>query len=230
MPDRVVFWDIDGTLLAGSLEGGFVDYLRQHGQLSLWRIIGRFVRQVMRVPLPAGYQIKIAYLRHEQVGKIERWMDLYWKDEIAKRMYSDIRQVVAEFNAHGFRQVLLSGTLLPLARRLGEFLGIPDIIAAEPEIVDGRYTGGLNRAHPAGPRKTKYAKEWLKASNLDFFDAVALGNHFGDRDLLGRVMVPIAVNPTDKLRDYAGRMGWPIVERPAEVTRLVGTIVERLKG
>ena len=228
MPDKVVFWDIDGTLLSGSLEGGFVGYLRRHGQLNLWRIIVRFTRQMIRVPLPTGHQFKLAYLRRQNAQEVEHWMDSYWRDEVLDLLYPEIRPTIDEFRQQDFQQVLLSGTLFPLARRLGNYLGISEIIAAEPEIIDGHYTGGLTKPHPAGPRKTQYAKAWLKAHDLDFFDAVALGNHFGDRDLLGRVMVPIAVNPTDHLREYANKMGWPIIERPGEVRRLAETIRERL--
>lgn len=229
MPDPVVFWDIDGTLLSGSLEGGFVRHLRNNGQLSLWRMFGRFARLMIRVPIPRGHQFKLAYLRNEPADEVERWMDSYWQQEVNDKLYPDIRRVVDEFRSRRFQQVLLSGTLRPLARRLGENLGIDEVMAAEPEVVRGLYTGGLTRPHPSGPRKTAFALEWLKKNNLDFYDAVALGNHFSDRDLLGRVLVPIAVNPTDRLRAYATKMGWPMVAQPAEVTGLIEAIVERIK-
>ena len=92
------------------------------------------------------------------------------------------------------------------------YLGIDEIIAAEPEIVNQRYSGRLIEPHPHGEYKALYAERWLEQNNLSWDRVVALANHGNDRYLLEKASRGIAVHPDQKLRQIAKQQGWPIAD------------------
>ena len=57
--DSVVFWDIDGTLVRGSLERLFLKYLLERKHVSRFGIGANALALSLRVPPPKWYQLKI---------------------------------------------------------------------------------------------------------------------------------------------------------------------------
>jgi len=206
----VVFWDIDGTLVRGSLERLFLKYLLNNGHVTRTGIAAHMLYQALRLPPPKWHHIKLAYLRNQEVGNVETWIQRCWEQTIIDNVFDGACQVVSQLANKGARQVLLSGTLKPFARPLKQHLGIDEIIAAEPEILKHRYTGRLIEPHPHGKHKTLYAGRWLAKNNLAWDTVTALANHVNDRYLLEKAGQAIAVHPDQQLLKIAKRQGWSI--------------------
>lgn len=213
----VVFWDIDGTLVRGSLERLFLKYLLQQEHVTRIGTAANVLSLALHFPPPKSYQIKLAYLRNQKVSEVESWIQRCWQESIKQNLFDGARQVITQLANTGARQVLLSGTLKPLASPLMKYLGIDEIIAAEPEIVNQRYSGRLIEPHPHGEYKTLYAERWLEENNLSWDKVTALANHVNDRYLLKKASRAIAVHPDKKLRQIAKRQGWPIANHLSEL-------------
>ncbi len=205
-----VFWDIDGTLVRGSLERLFRKYLSDQGHVTKGAIASHFLRLSLRLPPPKWYQIKLAYLRNQSAGDVDQWIQLCWEESIKGNLFDGARQVISKLADTGARQVLLSGTLKPLAAPLMTYLGIHEIIAAEPEIINERYTGRLIEPHPHGKYKALYAERWLSENNLTWENVTALANHYKDRYLLQKASRALAVHPDHELQQLAQQQGWPV--------------------
>lgn len=89
-----------------------------------------------------------------------------WEELLKDNVFDGARQVISQLRNSGVRQVLLSGTLTPLARPLMAYLEINEIIAAGGEIVNGRYSGRLTKPHPHGKHKTLYVGRWLAENSM----------------------------------------------------------------
>jgi len=211
MPEQVVFWDIDGTLIEGSLERRFLAYLRRHGHATIPYLACSVARLTLDW-LPGWHKIKTAYLRGRAVEDVERLVESCWVDSILPDIPPAVAAIVRELRERGARQVLLSGTPRPLAMKMASYLGVVDVIAASPEIRHGVYTGRLSARHPRGIRKMQYAQKWLDENKCTWDMTTGIADHWDDRFLLGRVHNAIAVAPGKRLRRLASSQGWVILD------------------
>lgn len=207
----VCFWDIDGTLVSESLERRFVRGLLERRPHYRWPNYAADVTRLFFHMPPRWYKMKLAYLRGQSVGDIDEWLDDWFGPVVRPGLYTSAVETVALLSQDGVRQVLVSGTPRPLAERLGDYLGVSEIIAAEPQIRGGQYTGRLLGPHPRGRQKKAQVGEWLINNDLDWSGTAALANHWDDRHLMQAVGLPVAVNPDSKLLGLARRLGWMIV-------------------
>ncbi len=217
----VVFWDIDGTLVAGSMERVFIRFLRQQRVISASSIARNFLALALRLPPPKWYQVKLCYLRGLTIEEIARHAKSCWQETLRSTVFNGGEESVRRFEDSGSRQVLLSGTILPLASQIGRHLGISDIIAAEPEISAGVYTGRTVAEYPHGVTKVTLAENWLERNNCTWGNTIAIANHWQDRFLLENAKTAIAAHPDDRLRKYATTKRWPIVYDLSEIAQIL---------
>ncbi len=216
----IVFWDIDGTLVSGSLEREFIRYLRDQKLIRSSAIPFRFLSLALRWPLPQWYQVKLCYLRGVSGTEVEMWAENCWDAELRARLFPDAVDAIRHFASLSLKQVLLSGTIKPLADQLARQASIGEIIAANPEVVNGHYTGATESAHPHGLTKVALVEEWLTKNRRNWDEVIAIANHWDDRFLLERCGTPIAAHPDDKLREFAIERNWMIVDELVELRRL----------
>lgn len=228
MPEPVVVWDIDRTIVRSSLERRFVMYLREHGKVNGFRWFLATVRLSLRWPLPKWWQLKMAYLRGRTVEEVTPWIIDCWETSIKPALYEGSEAAIRRLREAGASQVLLSGTPQPLASPLAGYLGVSNVLAGVPEVHNGRYTGRLVAPHPQGLWKVRYTKAWLEQHGHRWEDVTAIADHVDDRFLLGAASRAVAVNPDSKLRDCAKRKGWRIIdstEKPDAFTEVVDELL-----
>jgi len=212
----VVFWDIDGTLVTGSMERGFIRHLRRQGVISSSSIARNFLTLALRLPLPKWYQVKLCYLRGLRAEELNHHVESCWRETLRSALLPGAEGVIQHFKSAGYQQVLLSGTILPLAKQIGTRFGISDIIAAEPEICNGVYTGRTVAEHPHGLTKVTLAEDWLARNNRTWHGTTAIANHWQDRFLLEKCSMAIAAHPDKQLRTHARTHGWQVVDTLTE--------------
>ncbi len=217
---KVVFWDIDGTLVSVSLERSFINCLRRDKLIRNSSIALSFLKLVFRLPPPKWYQLKLCYLRGVSQNVTESWAESCWRDELSAQLFPGCREAVTHLSSVGAKQVILSGTIAPLARQLANHFVIDEVIAAEPEIVNGHCSGRTMREHPHGKVKVDRAGEWLTGRGFNWSETIAIANHWEDRFLLEKCNVPIAAHPDEKLRAYAVGNGWLIIDDLLELIDL----------
>jgi HAD superfamily phosphoserine phosphatase-like hydrolase len=223
MLDIVVIWDIDGTVIDGSLERRFLDYLIKHGHVTPGSLVGSALRLATDFP-PKWHKVKACYLRGKPVDRVAGLVDACWTESILPDVSRAAVDAVHQLRDLGATQLLQSGTLRPLADKMASHLGIADVIAADLEIRDDRYTGRLVKPHPIDERKMLYADEWLIERGLNWDNTVAIADHWGDRYMLERSDLAIVVCPMRQLRDMAKRMGWIVIENRDELHTTVEII------
>jgi len=199
------------------MERVFIRYLRLQGVISSSSIARNFLTLALRLPLPKWYQVKLCYLRGLRAEELNHHVESCWQETLRSALLPGAEGVIQHFRSDDYRQVLLSGTILPLARQVGTRLGISDIIAAEPEIHNGVYTGRTVAEHPHGLTKVTLAEDWLARSNHTWNDTIAIANHWQDRFLLEASATAIAAHPDNKLRAHARTYGWQVVDNLTEI-------------
>jgi phosphoserine phosphatase len=198
------------------MERMFIGDLRSvQRDFSLAGTARKAIIRSFRMPPPRWYKIKLIYLRGESVSTVQSWIQSTWERVIKPAIYHGSFEAAWRFREAGMRQVLLTGTPRPLAEPLAQLLHITDIIAAEPEIKNSIYTGGLLRPHPRSYRKERYASAWLGENGASWDQVVALANTWQDRYVLSKAETAVAVKPDSRLRHMATDRKWLIVEDPS---------------
>jgi phosphatidylglycerophosphatase C len=84
----------------------------------------------------------------------------------------------------GHRVVLVSASLGPYLRPLGELLGVDAVLCTEAATVDGHYTGAMIGENCRGQEKVRRLQHWLDEQHLEDAELWAYGDSSGDRELL----------------------------------------------
>ncbi len=100
----------------------------------------------------------------------------------------------------------------PIAQKLG----VDNIIATMPEKIDNHYTGKVSGIPCFQEGKVTRLEQWLEQKNqerreFNLQESYFYSDSFNDLPLLQKVGHPIAVDPDEKLRNYAQQQGWPVI-------------------
>lgn len=215
MDRRIIFWDIDGTLLDKSLEQLFLKFLRREQRFSWSKTLAHAFKQCL-TRSPMWYRLKLMHLRGAHVEDVRSLAERFFREVAQSRLRPGLTQAITSLNDMNNTQVLLSGTPEFLARPVADHLGVQDVIAAQPEIIESRLTGSLTRRHPFGKHKLEAAAAWLADHGYGWQRTAAIADHWRDRYLLRAVERAIVVNPGRRLAREAARRDWGVVSLPAE--------------
>lgn len=219
----VAFFDIDGTLLLPpSLESQFRRFLRWRGDLRARQQLHwfrRFLADVWRNPLAATHGNKFHYAG-VRLTTMEAWLSLLRRHPLP--FYAQAVDLLTWHAQQGHRIVLVSGAIRPLAGHVAESINSMleqrlsvraqiEVLAAELEVRDGRFTGKLAGRAMCGAQKARAIEALAAEHNLDLAASFAYGNSVLDQWMLARVGHPAAVNPSILLEWLARRRGWPIL-------------------
>jgi phosphoserine phosphatase len=92
--------------------------------------------------------------------------------------------------------------------------GIPHLVATEPEVVAGRFTGRTAGTPCFQAGKLACVENWLAGLGFSlraFSASWFYSDSHNDLPLLRAVTHPVAVDPDPVLAKHAGEHGWPIV-------------------
>lgn len=144
-----------------------------------------------------------AILEHKRVQFIE---------EIIRPI---IPQASQELIAHHRRQqhfcLIITATNRFVTEPIAKLLGVDDLLATDPAMVDGRYTGDVEGIPCFQEGKVKRLHAWLRANGLNLANSWFYSDSHNDLPLLEEVTHPVAVDPDDTLKQHAEFKGWPII-------------------
>lgn len=210
---KLAFFDIDGTLLAGSTERRFWRFLLRRGQLGPRQLAAFLWFTARRLPTFGRHTLKKnkAYLAGLEVERVRALAAEFVAAAVVPQLYEPAVQRLQRHVAAGDTVVLLSGTLEPIAAALGAALGVQHIYATICSERRGRYTGAAPERHPFGAAKRELASSIAATLGADLREAAAYGDSRHDLDLLGAVGYPVAVRPDAPLLATARGNRWDII-------------------
>ncbi|MGD1990073.1 MAG: haloacid dehalogenase-like hydrolase, partial [Chromatiales bacterium] len=85
------------------------------------------------------------------------------------------------------------------------------LIATDPEIAAGRYTGRVTGEPSFREGKVSRLKQWLSNNDETLDGSTFYSDSHNDLPLLELVDSPVAVDPDEILRNEAETRGWPII-------------------
>ncbi|MFP4014738.1 MAG: HAD family hydrolase, partial [Chitinispirillaceae bacterium] len=207
-------FDLDGTLIPHtSAEGTFFFHMLKSGNLSFLNILQMLAAiWSARGNLHNMLRGNKRYLRKKEVEKLDQVARQYFEPRIDDIIFPEMRQIIEEHKKKQHYLLLLTGTLDVIARCFVRHLGFDGFQATTLERKDGYYTGRINGILPYGMGKLEVLRDLKNRFGFNRDNSWLYANIFSDRYVLNAVEHPVAVNPDSKLREYARRLGWEIVQ------------------
>ncbi|MGB3481508.1 MAG: HAD family hydrolase [Mycobacterium sp.] len=215
-PQIGAFFDVDGTLVDGFTAVPHAGHRIRARQARIGEIFGvieaatryrlgrmEFERLVVRA---AGY------LRGESLAALDTLGADLFDRRIERRMFTQMRAVVAAHQQHGHTVVLLTSALTIHVEALAGSLGICHVLCNHFEVDDqGLLTGQIRTPIIWGRHKADALHRFGREHRLDL--AASYFYSDGDEDLPSMRLVgnPRPVNPRRELAAAAAELGWPVL-------------------
>jgi HAD superfamily hydrolase (TIGR01490 family) len=107
--------------------------------------------------------------------------------------------------------MIITATNRFVTEPVAELLGVEHLIATEPELVNGRYTGGVAGTPSFQQGKVERLHDWLQSTGETLDGAWFYSDSHNDLPLLRLVDNPVAVDPDPNLEAIARENGWPVM-------------------
>ncbi|NLD99959.1 MAG: HAD-IB family hydrolase [Fibrobacter sp.] len=207
-------FDLDGTLIPHtSAEKTFSFYLIRSGGLNVLNLL-QMVKAVWESKgnFHALARTNKNYLKNKSVTVLNDIARHYFEPRIDTMVFPEMRKVIEHHRRAGDLLLLLTGTLDLIAACFVRYLKFDGYRAATLEIKDGKYTGKLIGILPYGIGKLEVLSSMKRQFHFDRDLTYYYANVYSDRYVMNAVENPVAVNPDRKLRLYAKRIGWKVLD------------------
>jgi HAD superfamily hydrolase (TIGR01490 family) len=117
---------------------------------------------------------------------------------------------IQEHHDQGDITVIITATNSFVTAPIAKAFQVDDLIATEPEIINGKYTGNVAGIPCFQQGKVERLKQWLDANSHDLEGSTFYSDSHNDMPLLEFVSRPIAVDPDKVLQATALERNWEI--------------------
>jgi HAD superfamily hydrolase (TIGR01490 family) len=132
-------------------------------------------------------------------------------EKIAPIMLPAAQALLEEHRGAGDFLLIITATNRLVTQPIADAFGVDDMLATEPEIVAGCYTGEVIDIPCFQTGKVRRLEAWLARTGFNLAGSSFYSDSHNDLPLLELVERPVAVDPDDTLRDHALGKGWPVV-------------------
>lgn len=212
----LAIFDLDNTLLAGDSDYLWGRYLLEQGLVdSLYDEKNKaFYAQYVagNLDIFQFLEFQLAFLAQHPVEKLTAWRADYLKEKIQSIVLPKAQKLIQEHQNKGDTLVIITATNSFITRPIADMFGIDNLLATEAEINNGVYTGKVKGVPCFQKGKITRLQDWLANQQLSLSGSYFYSDSHNDIPLLEEVDHPVAVNPDDKLEQYAQKMHWKILD------------------
>jgi HAD superfamily hydrolase (TIGR01490 family) len=212
----LAIFDLDNTLLGGDsdylwgrylAENGIVDPQSYHdSNLAFYHDY-----QAGNLDINAFLQFVFEPLAKNSMQDLLAWRADYLQQKILPIILPKGLELIEQHRQQGDILLIITATNSFLTTPIAELLKINHLIATDPEMLDGRYTGKVFGVPSFQHGKVERLQHWLAEHQLDLAGSYFYSDSHNDLPLLEQVDKPIAVDPDDKLAEIARQRDWKIL-------------------
>jgi HAD superfamily hydrolase (TIGR01490 family) len=153
----------------------------------------------------------LAPLAQHEPEQLYHWRAQFIRDIITPLLLKPAQQLIDQHRERGDTLLVITATNRFVTEPIVRLYGIEHLLATTPEFIAGRYTGGFTGIPCFQEGKVKQLANWLATSGETMADSWFYSDSHNDLPLLTQVDHPVAVDPDDKLADYAKAAQWPVI-------------------
>ncbi len=218
---KLTLFDLDHTLLDGDSDVLWCDFLIDQGVLEREGFAARNADMDQRyragtVGLEEFANFYVGTLAGRTRQEWEPLRQTFLASVIVPRIGRAALDLVKRHLEAGELVVMTTATNRFITELTAHHLNIEHLIATEPQMQDGRFTGRTTGRLNMREGKVARLCEWLEdiGHQLDDFDSTAYSDSINDLPLLQAVQRAVAVNPDVQLQAQAQAQRWQILQLP----------------
>jgi HAD superfamily hydrolase (TIGR01490 family) len=212
----LAIFDLDNTLIAGDSDHLWGEFLIEQGKVNAEHYRERndfFYRayQQGNLDIHAYLEFALAPLKGFSPEELAALHQAFMEHKIHPIMLPKAQALIEQHRGQGDTLLIITATNRFITGPIADLLGIPHILASEPELLDGRYTGKATGIPCFQDGKVARLQAWLEASGQTLGTSYFYSDSANDIPLLQAVSHPVAVDPDPRLRSFAIDNDIPII-------------------
>jgi len=212
----LAIFDLDNTLLSIDSDHAWGEFLVEQGAVDpvAYREANeRFLADYNAgtLDMAAFLEMALKPLAENTPEQLAAWHQQFMASKIEPHILPKAEELLARHRTKGDTMLIITATNRFITGPIAERLGVDDLIAVDPEMVDGRYTGRVDGVPSYREGKVIRLQAWLEAQDITMDGAWFYSDSHNDLPLLEKVDHPVAVDPDDTLRKVAEERHWRIM-------------------
>ncbi|MFO7530583.1 MAG: HAD family phosphatase [Marinobacter sp.] len=212
----LALFDLDNTLLAGDSDHAWGEFLVEEGLVDAEeyrKANDRFYQEYLNGELDIFHYLRFALqpLARHEMDELLVWREAFLEKKVRPMMQDRARELLDQHRQQGHTLMIITATNRFVTEPIAELLGVEHLIATEPELVNGRYTGEVAGIPSFQDGKVIRLNDWLEHHRRTLEGAWFYSDSHNDVPLLKQVENPVAVDPDPRLEALAKESGWPVI-------------------
>jgi HAD superfamily hydrolase (TIGR01490 family) len=212
----LAIFDLDNTLLAGDSDYLWGIFLAEQGVVDgahYQRENERFYQEYRegRLDIFEFLRFSLKPLSENDPAKLRQLREQFLQQKIDPIILPAAVELIEEHRSAGDTLLIITATNAFVTEPIAQRFGIDNLIATDPEIVDGRYTGEVAGEPSYREGKVLRLQHWLQNRGEELAGSSFYSDSHNDIPLLEQVDKPFAVDPDEQLTVHASSRGWPII-------------------
>lgn len=212
----LAIFDLDNTLLAGDSDHLWGQFLAEQGIIKddHYEQANHIFYQQYQAGTLDIYEFlafQLAPLGKHSPSQLEIWRSQYLEEKIRPIILPRAQELLTWHRSQGHTLLIITATNHFITQPIAKMLQVDNLIATEPEIRDGYYTGRVDGIPSYREGKVTRLKAWLKERAFTLEASWFYSDSHNDIPLLERVTYPVAVDPDEKLDTHARENDWTII-------------------
>jgi len=209
----LAIFDLDNTLLGGDSDYLWGEFLVENNivdgaayQQKNQDFYDQYLAGTMDIFEFLAFQLKP--LADNSLEDLYQWREQYLQEKIDPIILQAGRDLIQQHQQQGDETLIITATNSFITAPIAEKLDIKNLIATEPEMVDGVYSGNVAGTPSYQAGKVTRLNQWLKGHHLDLEGSSFYSDSHNDIPLLELVDYPVAVDADIQLQAVAAQLGW----------------------
>lgn len=212
----LTIFDLDNTLLAGDSDYLWGQFLGENGYVDAEahqkendRYYNDYLKGVLDINAFLEFQFQA--LAENNMETLRNWRTRFLAEKIRPTILPKALKLIEEHRKKGHQLMIITATNSFITTPIAELFNIDNLIASEPEINNGQYTGKLSGTPSFSQGKVVRYRQWLAENNCTISASWFYSDSHNDIPLLNQVSYPIAVDPDAILQAEAKQRDWEII-------------------
>lgn len=212
----LAIFDLDNTLLNGDSDHAWGEFLIQNKIVDSETYKSRndqFYADYKRGELDIFAYLEFALepLTRFSNAELEALHQRFMAESVSKMRLQKADALLQKHRDQGDFLLIITATNKFVTGPIGKALGVDDLLASDPEIINGIYTGKVAGTPCYQEGKVSRLNDWLEGKPYTLQESYFYSDSMNDLPLLKQVGNPIAVDADDTLTAYAEAHQWPII-------------------
>ena len=213
----LAIFDLDNTLIGGDSDYLWGEFLCDEGIISDRQSFEKkndyFYQQyeLGLLDIYAWAEFSFEILSHYSINELEAFHHKFMAQKIEPIFLEKAQDCINSHKKNGDTVLVITASNTFVTAPIVKRYGINHLIATEPEIVSGRYTGKVSGIPCFKSGKIENLMPWLERNGESLKDSTFYSDSHNDLPLLELVDNPVAVNADKILAKIAQTNGWDIL-------------------